>query len=62
MPSPLVSLDGYVVASSRYQDTSALVTLFSQDGLHKLKIPSGSDVKSQNHQACLLLNRILVDS
>lgn len=62
MPSPLVSLDGYVVASSRYQDTSALVTLFSQDGLHKLKIPSGYDVKSKNHQACLLLNRILVDS
>lgn len=62
MPNPLVSLNGYVVSASRYQDTSALVTLLSQDGLHTLKISSGFDVKSKNHQACLLLNRILVDS
>ncbi|MCI2068864.1 MAG: DNA repair protein RecO [Bacilli bacterium] len=60
MNKPLVK-EGYILSANKYGDSDALVTFFSKEGKDTIKVRSGYDMKSKNHQAVLVFNKVSLD-
>jgi len=61
MPNKLVTLEGFVISSAKYQEKDALIKLLTRDKVVSIKVRNGFDVASKNHLAILAFNKVSID-
>lgn len=62
MPSQVVSLTGYILSSSKYQDKDAIISLLTPEKIYQIRVRGGFDVTGKNHSATLIFNKVTVDA
>ncbi len=61
MPSKIITLEGYILSSSKYRENDSIIVLLTSYGKKNVLVRGGEKPDSKNHQAIIVFNKVKLD-